>query len=677
MSEPVNIGDQTFINDPDKGWIDRKTKQPADKSLVKLLDSLKLKPVEKKLRVKIDRKVEPVSIAGQRFVWDVNSGWIDEKTKVKAPPNLQKLLDEATGRPAAVAQVTAQIADTMGTVGRVAAGKVKTAQPPQRSAAGARKVQKTGPSTLNPVIVKMINELASIDSTLKTQFENKRLLDREYSDRLDEAKIENRDGQRDIEQVGRRQDATKVGVGGALGLAAGAYLLAKYFDPLTKVIKDSTEFLYNIGKFTIDAFKSLNDWMDKLNSLGSSQSTTTKSGITPSQSDASTPESEAANTSNEEYSAPYSQPAAPASPRTSAERPSRPESISPSQPTRYTSPPVVPTKPAAPVYKGPLAALPAPPPPPAYKGPMALPSPPPPPAYRGPLAQSTPTPFDWTAPPKADAQKVQQPDQLPTSMAKNVDKFRMPSRESLKNNALPAAANPPKGDIVALAKWLIENRLGYPDEHPQFGGVHNVHKGQAHYKGEALDVNAINPDGSKQGGVVEATNSIWGPKFDSLAKILDAAGYAVIWKAGPGNHEDHLHVQLKGRSTIGDYGEDIAANSVEGAAATAMIKIGEGLKFAKDYLLETMSGKTKNIDTNVLNSMNAKKLERQSIDSFKDKVEAKTPPPPPPPPIVELPNINPESLAPKVPAGSSDVDSILDQYLSYFGMGKGNFFASH
>ena len=82
---PVTIGDQKFIKDFNKGWIDSKTKQPADKGLIRLLDSLVIdEPVLKKLRTKIDKRIEPISIAGQKFVFDVNQGWVDEKTKTSS-----------------------------------------------------------------------------------------------------------------------------------------------------------------------------------------------------------------------------------------------------------------------------------------------------------------------------------------------------------------------------------------------------------------------------------------------------------------------------------------------------------------------------------------------------------------------------------------------------------------
>lgn len=94
MSESVTIGDQSFIKDPAKGWIDKKTKQPADKGLLRLLDSLDIQPVQKRLKVDIDNTIEPITLsATEKYVFDRNSGWIDAKTKKPAAPDMLKLLD--------------------------------------------------------------------------------------------------------------------------------------------------------------------------------------------------------------------------------------------------------------------------------------------------------------------------------------------------------------------------------------------------------------------------------------------------------------------------------------------------------------------------------------------------------------------------------------------------------
>jgi hypothetical protein len=94
MSESVTIGDQAFIKDPNKGWIDKKTKQPADKGLLRLLDSLDIQPVKARLKVDIDNSIEPITLGpNEKYVFDKNSGWIDSKTKQPAKPDMLKLLD--------------------------------------------------------------------------------------------------------------------------------------------------------------------------------------------------------------------------------------------------------------------------------------------------------------------------------------------------------------------------------------------------------------------------------------------------------------------------------------------------------------------------------------------------------------------------------------------------------
>lgn len=116
----------------------------------------------------------------------------------------------------------------------------------------------------------------------------------------------------------------------------------------------------------------------------------------------------------------------------------------------------------------------------------------------------------------------------------------------------------PTGDIVALGK-SIEAMGIRVSEHPAFGGVEPVHvKGSAHYRGEAIDINA-------PGKVVEAQDPVWGKKFDELAAQLRAAGYKVIWRAP--NHYDHLHAQLGGApSGHENMAGDIGA---QGAGASA------------------------------------------------------------------------------------------------------------
>jgi hypothetical protein len=100
----------------------------------------------------------------------------------------------------------------------------------------------------------------------------------------------------------------------------------------------------------------------------------------------------------------------------------------------------------------------------------------------------------------------------------------------------------PSGDIVALGKALQGMGVRV-SEHPAFGSVGRHARNSAHYSGNAIDVNAGY-------GIVEADHPQWGPKFDQLAKMAQAAGYKVIWRSA--GHKDHLHIQTGSSGGSGD-----------------------------------------------------------------------------------------------------------------------------
>lgn len=96
--EPVSIGNQKFIyDDKSQTWIDAKTKQPADKGLLAILESVSKDIPAKPKRLNIDRSVEPVTLGSMKYVYDKNMGWVDEKTKVPADLKLAKALNDAVG----------------------------------------------------------------------------------------------------------------------------------------------------------------------------------------------------------------------------------------------------------------------------------------------------------------------------------------------------------------------------------------------------------------------------------------------------------------------------------------------------------------------------------------------------------------------------------------------------
>ena len=275
MSEPITIGDQTFTNDPDRGWIDRKTKLPADKALIKLLDSLELKPVEKKLRVKIDRKVEPVTINGQKFVYDGNAlAWIDEKTKVKVADSLQKTLNGVV-KVAAFSETAEEVEQAYGTIGQIAKTNVKAKTPklprgnktrPSKLTAAKKPVaQKTNPSKLiNPIIVNMVSILASIDDTIKQQLEQKKQLDKQDAEQADENKIESDSALANVE----KEHATRIKAKNALLVGGGGLLLMQYFDPIMTLVTDVGEVVYDMAQYTSDAMSKMAEWLGWFNKSG-------------------------------------------------------------------------------------------------------------------------------------------------------------------------------------------------------------------------------------------------------------------------------------------------------------------------------------------------------------------------------------------------------------------------
>jgi hypothetical protein len=247
---PVTIGEQKFIKDFNRGWIDSKTKQPADKGLIRLLDSLVLdEPVLKKLRTKIDRTVEPVMLNGQKFVFDVNQGWIDEKTKVAVPPSLQITLNNAVGRP-----TVPNVGAAMGMAANAGMQQTKAkASPTQTTGGGTIPLKNVN---INKPIVKMIGALASIDGFLKQRLDNQKMIAKNNLMAARESQIENIDQQPDMQVV--QPDAERVG-GSAAGLLALGGLALLTLDPVQEAIKSVIGGVVETGKFITGVVSTIND----------------------------------------------------------------------------------------------------------------------------------------------------------------------------------------------------------------------------------------------------------------------------------------------------------------------------------------------------------------------------------------------------------------------------------
>lgn len=247
---PVTIGDQKFIKDSDKGWIDSKTKQPADKGLIRLLDSLVInEPVLKKLRAKIDTRVDPITLGGQKFVYDVNQGWIDEKTKIAVPPSLQRTLSNAVPRFGKGDTPDIDLTSGFGIVGSAGLQQTKQKQPP-----------KTGGGTLvytaiNKPIVKMIGTLASIDGMLKQRLDNEKIIAQNDLMAARESQIESAGQLPDLQVI--KPDAEKVSGSGAGALALGGLLLLT-LDPVQEALKSIVNGVVETGKFITGVVSSIN-----------------------------------------------------------------------------------------------------------------------------------------------------------------------------------------------------------------------------------------------------------------------------------------------------------------------------------------------------------------------------------------------------------------------------------
>lgn len=175
----VTIGGQTFIR-TEEGWVDKKTKVKAPEGLTKLLDNVaeEESPAGKKKRVRIDTSRPVVKLGKSEYVWDLNGKvWIDKKTKDPVNPAFSKLI-EATYQ--SIEQgVTAddELFDKSKAAKTVVNNMGSTGQ------AAQQKVKKpTGGGQfpvanikINSPIVTMIEKLAVIDSYLQQRLNNQKL----------------------------------------------------------------------------------------------------------------------------------------------------------------------------------------------------------------------------------------------------------------------------------------------------------------------------------------------------------------------------------------------------------------------------------------------------------------------------------------------------------------------
>lgn len=338
MREPVTIGDQTFIFDESSGWIDKKTQKPAAAQLKPILDLASAKaedekptepeeleqtttaneqpvPEKKKRRrrSKIDTSVEPVTIYGQKFVFDVNIGWIDAKTKEKAPENLKNVLSFVSPpkkspeelaeeeleikkrEDKAIANILGTSPETIrsfGMLGQITGSKEDTvegqylerqqriSEKEKEQVSDAKKVK--GDETVVTVkksLVKIIKILASIDKTIKSKIKNKRLAASTLAAQQRELNIENiaddrvqkisEDAEKDLKkQAGdTEEDASPIGKLALAGAAITA--IALLYDPIANMISKFANAIKSVASTVTTVVSKVNEVFEfLLNPLG-------------------------------------------------------------------------------------------------------------------------------------------------------------------------------------------------------------------------------------------------------------------------------------------------------------------------------------------------------------------------------------------------------------------------
>ncbi len=179
MAEPVTIGGQTFIKTTE-GWVDQKSKAKAPEGLLLLLNRLQVENSSegKKKRVRIDTSRPVVKLGKTEYVWDLNSKvWIDKKTKDAANPAFSKLIEAAYQ---GIVQGTTEEEKLYESwAKKAAAGQVFTGMGVAGQAAKQKVKKPTGGGQfsvanvkINSPIIRMIEKLSVIDGYLKQRLAN-------------------------------------------------------------------------------------------------------------------------------------------------------------------------------------------------------------------------------------------------------------------------------------------------------------------------------------------------------------------------------------------------------------------------------------------------------------------------------------------------------------------------
>ena len=560
MAEPVAIGGQTFIKN-EKGWIDQKTKAKAPEGLISLLDKVseEQSPEGMKKRAILDNTYT-IKLGDSEYIWDMNNQiFVDKKTKNPVPKHLSSIIEAAAGMKKAGAEdkskAASSVVNNMGSTGQAAKQKVTT-----RTGSG----QLPAPNIkINSPIVQMIEKLATIDGYLKQRLDNQKKIAANNNAMIREASIESA-GQLDAEPVideeKIKEEAEKENEksnGAILAVAAiAAAALVSQLEPVKEAFSSVVDFAKTVYGYFKDFTNVTNTALESINSMfGDSPTKESKSSVGSSSVPAApNPVSPDASSTSTPTTAP-------------AIAPNSGSKVSASSPTPNSSSETTP-KPATPAMASPTST-------PKPASPTSKPATP---------AMATPTSTQKPATPTS-ASKPATP-----AMAKPNDPFaaytgsagKLSNDPAVRDKAFSTApktsATPnatseiPKNDIVGLGNYLIGKGADRSKmQHSAFGAVGEHSKNSRHYRDMAIDVNFPTNEAAM---------------LDALEPQLRAAGYNTIWRKK--GHMTHMHVSVGGPEGGGS--GDSSEDGFFQQAATAGVELTKGAMEAIGNILKAGLG---------------------------------------------------------------------------------------
>ena len=269
MAEPITIGGQTFIKTGD-GWVDQKSKIRAPEGLLSLLNRLQVENSSegKKKRVRIDTSRPIVKLGKTEYVWDLNSNvWIDKKTKDAANPAFSKLIEAAYQ--GIIEGTTEEEKLYESWAKKAAAGQVFSGMGVAGQAAKQRvRTPKGGgqlpaPSIkINSPIVQMIEKLATIDGYLKQRLDNQKKIAGRNLAMAKETAIEAKsEDASPVEQTSENDAEKSDATGIGTALLVGG-LIAAQFEPVQEAFKSLASGIKSVFNFVGNVAKTISDGLD-------------------------------------------------------------------------------------------------------------------------------------------------------------------------------------------------------------------------------------------------------------------------------------------------------------------------------------------------------------------------------------------------------------------------------